>query len=255
MHHNTFAKRTDYACSGGGFDGSTDYITRGAGLTNAADSGIFSFVTWIRIDGGNGALGRIYVGSSTLAGAADRFVFSKTATNRFNFTGTNAAGTAILNISSAGQYTAGATWRCVMACFDLSDAAKRFVFVGDTDDTGTVTTYTNDVLDLTLADWSIGAAPDGTNKLTASLAETHFYPGVYIDFSSVTNRRKFLSVSGYPVDTGATGSIPTGTAPIDLHKLGYGEIASNFALNRGTGGNFTATGTIATPSTTPSNWQ
>ena len=90
-------------------------------------------------------------------------------------------------------------------------------------------------------------------KLKGFFAEVSFAFGQSLDFSIVSNRRKFLSAGGKPVFLGADGSLPTGTAPIIYQHLDDGEAVANFATNRGTGGDFTITGTLDTGSTSPSD--
>lgn len=70
------------------------------------------------------------------------------------------------------------------------------------------------------------------------------------DISEAT-RRKFISANGKPVNLGANGETPTGTAPRVFFKRDGA--ASTFATNRGTGGAFTLTGTLTNASTSPSD--
>ena len=77
-----------------------------------------------------------------------------------------------------------------------------------------------------------------------SIADFYFNPTTYIDLSVTANRRKFISASLHPVDRGATGSIPTGTAPIMYQS---GAVAS-WQTNKGTGGGFTLTGALTASS-------
>jgi len=134
----------------------------------------------------------------------------------------------------------------------MTDTAKRGIYINDVDD-AQYTAYQDLAADLTLADWSIGALPDGTAKVNACFAEVYFAPAQYLDLSVVANRRKFISASGRPVYLGADGSRPTGTAPIMYQRLADGAAASTFATNLGTGGDFTITGTLTTGSTSPSD--
>lgn len=235
------------------FDGTNDYMTRGAGLTGAVDSKLVTLVCWFRMDGGDAAAQRFLSSSSTLAGTGDRFRVNRSTLNQINVIASNAAGATILTLASTGTYIAGATWRCLMFSCDLSDVAKRWLYVGDTSDLGTVTTYTNDTIDFTVADWSIGANPDGNVKLNGCLADVHLYPGVYVDFSVQANRRKFFSAAGKPVETGAAGIFPFDVSPIMLHRLREDQAASKFATNLGTGGNMTITGLLDVASSSPSD--
>lgn len=222
------------------FDGSTDYYTRGAGLTGAADSKLLSFSLWVRLDATSASGGRIIASTSTLAGGAAnarfRIAFSGSAGN-ISIIGTNSAGTTILAITSA-ELLLG-VWSHVLVSVDMSDTAKRHIYVNDISALSSVTTYTNDTIDFTQADWGIGAYPDGTVPLTAALSDVWFMPGTYIDFSVEANRRKFISKYGRPVPLGATGSTPTGSQPI----LYLSKDDTAFTTNEGSGGDFTENGT------------
>jgi hypothetical protein len=131
-------------------------------------------------------------------------------------------------------------------------ATANHLYINDVDDEN-VLTFTDDTLDYTGGDWSVGARPSGNLKFDGCLSEFYFAPGQYLDFSLVANRRKFISPTGKPVQLGLTGSLPTGTAPLMYHHLDDGEAVANFATNRGTGGNFTITGTLDTAASSPSD--
>ena len=136
-----------------------------------------------------------------------------------------------------------------MGSFDMSDTGKRWLYVNDVSDLATINTYTDDVIDFTVADWAIGANPDGNNKLVGDLAELWFAPGVYIDLSVVANRRKFRTAAGKPAYLGPTGAIPTGTAPL-IYMSGA---TASWESNNGTGGGFTEHGALADASISPSS--
>ena len=234
------------------FDGTNDYMTRGADLTGTADSkrGIISY--WLRIDGmiSNHC---VLFGATTLAGSTSRFRAG------WGFTSTtisvlarNAAGTDILDLTTASLFSTGATWLHFLSSWDLATAGARSIYINDVSDLSEVT-FTNDSIDYTLADWSVGAFASGTSKFNGCVADLYFAPGQYLDFSLVYNRRKFISASGKPVHLGTTGALPTGTAPIVYQHLADAETVADFATNRGTGGNFSITGTLETGSTSPSD--
>ncbi len=81
------------------------------------------------------------------------------------------------------------------------------------------------------------------------VADAWLAPGQFIDFSIEANRRKFINANGKPVDLGIDGSIPTGTAP----AIFFSGDSSSFGTNKGTGGNFTAVGSLTNASTSPSD--
>lgn len=235
-------------CDSADFDGTNDYMTRGAGLTGAADSKTGILSLWIRLDGGDGATMAIL--RSTVA--ANQFLFLHNSSNIFSLGGDNSAGTEILLLQSNTAYTAGATWLHFLASWDLANAAGH-LYINGTSDLAAGSTLTDDTLDYTLADWGIGAQVDGNLKLNGCLAEFYFAPGQYLDFSNAYNRRKFISATGKPVSLGATGSLPTGTAPLVYQRVADAAAVATFATNLGSGGDFSITGTLATGSTSPSD--
>jgi hypothetical protein len=230
------------------FDGVNDYITRGASLNGAADSksGILSL--WIRFDV---VSGRIFCSATTLGGSVVRFILEVAGNSTLSLGAANSAGTNILQVNTVSTFSAGATWRHVLASWDLAAAATH-LYINDVSDKNT-TTATNDTIDYTVADWAIGAAASGLLKMDGCLAEVYFAPGQFLDFSVEANRRKFISALGKPVYLGTDGSLPTGTTPLVYQRLADMEAIANFATNRGTGGDFTISGALTTGSTSPSD--
>jgi hypothetical protein len=144
-------------------------------------------------------------------------------------------------------------WVCVLFSVDLADSGKRHFYYGDTDTSPTWVAYTDDAIDNTVADWAVGAAANGSADWDGCFAEMWYKIGTYIDFSNEGNRRKFISEGGKPVFLGPTGSLPVGSAPDCYFHLADGEAVANFATNRGAGGDFTVTGTLATCGSSPSD--
>lgn len=250
---NPFIHRTKRFCDSADFDHTNDYMTRGAGLTGAADSKLATFVLWFRKDGSNATQQRLFGCTTTVAGGTNRgFRSSITAANKIDVVAENSSGTTILSLITSGTFSAGAAWHCVMCSVDLSDSAKRHLYVDDVSDL-VVTTYTNDTIDHTVADHSIGANPNNLIKMDGCLAEVWIGLGQYIDFSIEENRRKFRSSDGKPVNLGTNGAVPTGTAPLVYLSLDRSAAVAGFATNKGTGGNFTISGTLHTGSSSPSD--
>lgn len=74
----------------------------------------------------------------------------------------------------------------------------------------------------------IAARYAGNIQFTGELAEVWFTDSK-IDLSSSTNRQKFYSATGYPVDLGSDGSTPTGSQPV----VYFSGDASDFQIQRG----------------------
>lgn len=252
IHHTLFASYGNYlrVVDAADFDGANDYLSRGADLTGASDSKSGIISAWLRFDAG---VAQQFV-LDNAATAATRFFFYRTSLNRFAVSGRNSAGTVILSLSSNTAYTNGATWLHVLVSWDLATAAGH-LYVNDVEDAFVTKTLTDDTLEYTTGAFHVGASPNASagDEMDGCMAEVYFAPGQYLDFSSTTNRRKFISASGKPVHLGTDGSLPTGTAPLLYLHLDDGEAVANFATNRGTGGDFTITGTLDTASTSPSD--
>lgn len=88
----------------------------------------------------------------------------------------------------------------------------------------------------------------GAIQLKSLLAEVYFTLGTYLDLSILANRRKFLTASNRPAFLGSDGSLPLGSSPLIYLK----NSGSGFNINSGSLGNFTTTGTLTAPTTTPS---
>lgn len=72
------------------------------------------------------------------------------------------------------------------------------------------------------------------NGVTGWIADIWFGPGQYFDISS-----QFVDADGNPLDLGAHGEVPSGTAPAVYAHLNGGQATSDLNTNLGTGGNFT----------------
>lgn len=244
-------REAPYVVDSADFDGATpDYMTRGAGLTGLADGKQGLVSIWLRIDANDTGFMRILMGATTLAGGTARFAVTRLSNNTLQVLGRNAAATDILNISTVGTYTANTSrWLHILSSWDLAVPGASHLYINDVSDK-TETTFTDDTINYNLADWGIAAAPNAGNSAYCCLAEFYF-TNTYLDLSNSLNRRKFISGTLKPVSLGADGSVPTGTAPLVYNRLAVGETVTNFALNRGTGGDFAITGTLSTGSSSP----
>lgn len=218
------------------FDGTNDYLTRGAGMTGAADSTMCTGSFWIK-----GNTGELFQGDLTRFRAL-------CSVSVFRLRGRGTTGTNILEYDGATTLSTSA-WQHVLFSYDLSDTGKRHVYINDVTDGGAWTTYTNATQDFTESDYAIGANTGGTSKFNGDMAEFWFEDGVYIDFSNSANRRLFISAAGKPVNLGTTGQTPTGSSPlIYLHNS-----LATWETNLGSGGGFTENGALSAAATSPSD--
>lgn len=224
-----------------------EWLTRDAQLSGVVDSksGILSL--WVRVLGVNGADHALLDDS----GVNGFFVRHQGADDKFRIGAGSPSTTLDLRTNTA--YGASSTWRHLLASWDVSTAGARSFYVNDVDDTNQVT-FTNSTLDYTNNNFSVGGSTSGALLTNIYIAEVYLAYGQYLDFSAQSNRRKFITALGKPANLGATGSAPTGTAPTVYLHIDDAEAAANFAINRGTGGNFpTIHGTLVTGATSPSD--
>lgn len=162
----------------------------------------------------------------------------------------------LFDSGSAGFGISGARIHHILISMDLADTAKRFIYVNDLNITAraTWTTYTNSAIRFGFGSQSaVGSWADGTNNIfEGRLAEIYVCPGAYLDLSVEANRRKFIDRYGRPVNLGADGSAPTGVVPVVYQSAPRGGAASDFLTNRGSGPDFSYTGSPTIAAVSPS---
>lgn len=233
---------------GAEFDGSSDYMTRGATLTGAADNskGIISF--WFRHDiSENGIIFRSQAGL---------YITTTNISNQMRLELPVTVGGDI-KMETTNAQTPATPWHHYLVSWDFafSNGNKlRDIYL---DDVVNEASYTDGKastdIDHTGTNWAIGADWGGSEKFDGGLAELYFEIGTYLDLSIETNRRKFISSTGKPINLGADGSTPTGTAPIVYCRVADGAAASTFATNLGSGGNFSIIGGLELSPSSPSD--
>jgi len=227
------------------FDGTNDYMARGADITGIADGkqGLLAF--WFKFNGGNGV-------AQKLINAEGYHYLNKGADNKFNLTMWGITPAVALRVFSTTAYTADATWHHLMASWDLANN-KKFLYIDGVDDL-TADTLVNDTIgyESLVANWGIGADQAGGGKSDADIAEFFFHT-TYLDLSVAANRAKLYSSAGKPVNIGSDGSLVLGVQPLVYQSVRSKDAATVFATNKGTGGDFTITGALTLSATSPCN--
>lgn len=218
---------------GADFNGSTQYLTRGENPTGIANGKQGTISVWFRLDGADGSL--IYF----LARAATEFVVRRNAANTIAIQGGSGGGTRV-HIATVATFTAGATWYHLLASWDVATAGARHLYISDVSDNNVIT-FSDGSIPYE-GDYGIGGTTAGANLFNGCMAELFFHTS-YIDLSVTANRRKFITSQGKPADMGKNGTRPFGgVKPLLYHSVRRGESAAAvFALNRGSGGDFTGT--------------
>jgi hypothetical protein len=239
-----------FAVDAADFDGTNDWLSIAGAMTGLANSKQFTFSAWVNIRAFGASSHRVlHFGGNAATSRYFAVLVSNTGVVSVN--ARNAANAVILDVSSSAQ-SSGA-WVHILCSCDLSDPAKRHLYVNAASDL-TVTTYTDDTIAFTTATGcSVGATLDGSaQKLNGGIAELIFKPGLYIDLSVQAIREKFI-LGGKPVDPGADAATALGSAALIYQHLDDGEAAANFAVNAGTGGNYTVNGALTTFASSPSD--
>ena len=225
------------------FDGINDLGLRGSDLTGNADNakGILAF--WTKFNGGDGS------NQSILTSQTAKVRIQRGTDNKFEIRLLNVGSTAGLIVKSSTTITVASGWTLFLASWDQAVTPLNHLYFGDVDSKGTPTVNTTAVIDYTEINYSVGANISSATKLDGCLADLYFNTSEYLDFSVEANRRLFIDASGKPVDLGADGSTPTGSAPIVFLK---GD-ETDFYNNLGPGGAFVETGALTICADSPSD--
>lgn len=232
-----------FSAFGAGFDGANDHMARGGGLTGAVDASLLSFSFWHRVTGNEGVTGTLLASSP-----ANRILLTKTLSGRIQLTVGNAAGTILF---AAASPTSTALIVTGWAHYGVSvstnhPAGSKIGLITKNGVSLTITPTDAGAafdIDTTLTDAGIGANASGATRMTGDLAEFMMWPGVFLDWTSAPVLAKVYN-AGKPVDPGADGSLVTGSPPIIYQSVRFGDPASRFSENRGSGGSFSITGAL-----------
>lgn len=232
-----------------------DFVSSGDRMTastnfGAADSKLISFAFMVRIPTSVAGLQQI---ASAKTGGGTQILNMNIQDGFFTLEHRDATGNATLVLTTSGSALAPDVWHTIQGSANVTPSAVATLYIDNVDVTSLDVANNLNMGFNAVANYYIGATSTPTNSLNACLAEFWWGPGQYIDFSSATERRKFSTEAGRPVNLGATGSTPTGTAPRILCHLDDAEAVANFATNRTGNGNFTISGTLTTCATSPSD--
>ena len=223
------------------FDGTTNYLDTNA-LTGIADGKKGSLVIVVRFGAAASTNERII----SATGAA--FEVFRASAGNIRVLGKNAAAASIMDFTSTGTPCVDAGTYVIMISWDLATAGSGKMWINEVSHYDTETTFTNDTIDYTVTEWSVGANTTGGTKMTGDIYSIWFDSTTNINFNTESNRRKFSTIKNTPVWLGNSGEIPTGTSPILF--LGYDDY-TKWVINRGTSTTtFTENGTPAAVGTT-----
>ncbi len=188
--------------------GSDDYLTH----TNTSNFGTSTELTasiWFKRDGTG--LERIMA----FLQAFNNFMFYFGSDNRLYMTNRNDAGTVVLSFFTDIAFTDN-NWHHALISFDLTDSAKRSIYIDDSPDaTNWVTYTTTGGMDFVTTRYTVGGV-NVTSEYDGLFSEVYLNTGssttnnAYLDLNVESNRRLFIDSAGKPVNLGTGGSTPLG---------------------------------------------
>jgi hypothetical protein len=232
------------------FDGTDDELTKGSVLTSVANSASGIFSCWIKLDTQSSFHNPLSGRNNAAFHPALLFRIDQS-TQSLNVTATTTGGTELWEIISNSLVFGTGVWYHILMSWNAPISGGAHLYVNGVNKLSSSSGAGPNTVSYTSMDnWNVAGV---NTRIDGGVAELYFAPGQFLDFSVQANREKFIDASGKPVNLGATGSIPTGTAPAIYLHLDDGETANDFAINRGTGGNFTVTGALTTYASSPSD--
>jgi hypothetical protein len=217
-------------------DGSADYLSRTTALTGIADGKAFTLSFCFNKDSASNKFPFTIYSNTT-----KRFRVIVDSGGYITVEAFSSAGSTVLYVeSSVGSIALNRNY-VITVSVDLTDTAKRHLYINGSAATATWSTYSNTDIDFNPATprYYAGYDANPANYWDGRLGAVWFNTS-YIDLSVAANLAKFVTGTGIdakPVDLGATGELPTGTSPL-IYLPMYG--GYNAQRNYGTGGNFTA---------------
>jgi hypothetical protein len=218
-----------------------DFMYAGS-LANTVDAPRGTYSVWLRFHAGDGQLQMLSVAQVVGIGGVMR-----TASNQFELLMQNCLGVPLLDVKSAGTYTAASGWVHLLASWDVT-ANRAQLYVGDSSDAQANPGVVAGNICYASLRWGIGGLAAG--QLDADVAELYADLTTSLDLSLDANRRMFSDTAGKPVELGSQCSSPTGHAPTGCFT---GDVAT-WATNQGTGSGFAVGGpALAAAPTSPSD--
>lgn len=225
------------------FDGTNDYLLRGADLTGLADGKTVTGSLWLRRTT-LGVAQKLY--ANTVA-TGPGFQLQLTSGGAVELQARNAADTEILRVNVQTTLITDSNWHHILFSIDTANSAGNKIYIDGVDQTLSYNTNINDTIDFTRANHAVGSLVTGSQKFPGDIADFWLDFNTFIDLSSAANRARFRSATGTPMYLGEDGSLPTGSTP-DIFLSGD---EPTWHVNRGTGGGFTETGALAVSSIHP----
>ena len=226
------------------FDGSNNYMKH-TSSSGWADTKQFTISIWFRAsslhDGFLFDIGDVSITTSShlyLESDGGIILGFKDGDNSYNQKHT-------ITSSDSAKYAAN-TWYHLLASVRTNSSATAYFYKNDTVSDGTWSDHFNSNIDWTRNQYSIGSKINEGNKFNGDLGPI-WIDNTYLDITVESNRRKFISASGTPVDLGSDGSIPTGSQP-KVYIRGEASVWNSADNNKGSTSDYSEIGGTITDS-------
>jgi len=218
------------------FDGTNDNLIKSSDLTNNINSKTFTFSAWFYVTAEDSGKNMYLYDSYYNSGMYVQFDNNR----KFQCLGVAQGGTGngYLSIESPINVFVAETWQHIIISVDMANTSNRHVYINDQSISVTWNSYSNAEIGFAQTVHAIGtnSPTGGAGTRSKSRLANMFLDYTYRDLSVVANRRLFRDAEGKPSST-----IPSN--PIMYLPM---KDAATAGVNSGTGGNFTAVGTLAT---------
>jgi hypothetical protein len=228
----------EYNAAASTLDGSADFLSR-TSIIGIADGKVVTFSAWFKLDSNSSSGENTIIFFDQSFDASFQVKLGNSA-KQLDIVGRDSGGNAVLNFFyelNGGNTITLKKWFHLAFSVDLTSTGTRNVLLNGVNITssGTFSSYTNTNMALLTGetDYYISEQPQSANREWNGEFSDIYFDTTYIDLSADnpfydtdTDKPKFL---------GATGNLPTGSAPLIYLPL----YASSAGTNLGTGGDFT----------------
>lgn len=243
---------SNFRAQGVRLNGSTQYFSKAAALSGAADGSEGTFSMWVKMLNDSNALQRGYLygrQSSPVCFCATGNMFSGSVDAfQTNVLLSKSSGSTICNASSSTDVKADGSWHHLIVSYKTAEI--RWYTDGVLDGHLTSVPLSGTIPYSTIDKWYVGFIPGSPDSYTfMEIAEVWFHTS-WIDLTVAANLQCFRTAAGKPADLGNQGQVnPLGTQPLIYLSGG----ASTFGNNKGSGGSFNPINSPTDSTTSPSD--
>lgn len=252
MINQTFTVRPAevfYPTGGGQFPGSS--FTNIRKTTTLADCKTFVFSCWFNTVVDTDPYYLMFLYNIGTGGGQIGVILDASSPSRITFVGAKSGSSPIVRYfygSPVSTFDVGdGKWHHILCSWNSNTPGLTVYLDDEPYDMGTIGTDSSGLS--SLPDTVVFVEPF-ISSYPGSLSEVYLKLNTTLDISLLSNRRKFISATKRPVFLGINGSLPLNSIP-DVYLKGNGSV---FNVNSGSIGDLTitGTGTLTTPTTTPS---